>query len=398
MTTVSDTSVDTTAADDFSDLNQLDPAPPAAAVRSRSPLIAYVGPVVTFIVFVALWEYMHRTGLRTFFDKPGRLLPSLATVVDKSFVNPQPNVRNQLLVSGLGWTTFAALVGLLITIVLGITLAVVLVFVGLKMVWPNDAFGGKFPISWSLGIITGTIALSTILSIMFPKKLDLSYFLRFNGPEFGKSLGESFNFYLLDNWPLQFYHSLTLGWTLDRSQRLSAGLSGVQDLIAVYRALAQRCDHPLHLGLTEAGMRAFIRLAPAQQEALLDAIDQITGAKSDYADLPPGTRAISLPDNSYNRASPFLKVFGRPEGASVCECERVQSASLAQSLHLMNAADVPATGLVQASAVTRRSTEPSLQDGYPITQSASSLTAHEAAPRRRSKRHLRAAVVGCGPE
>jgi NitT/TauT family transport system permease protein len=126
MTTVSDTSVDTTAADDFSDLNQLDPAPPAAAGRSRSPLIAYVGPVVTFVVFVALWEYMHRTGLRTFFDKPGRLLPSLATVVDKSFVNPQPNVRNQLLVSGLGWTTFAALVGLLITIVLGITLAVVM--------------------------------------------------------------------------------------------------------------------------------------------------------------------------------------------------------------------------------------------------------------------------------
>lgn len=79
-----------------------------------------------------------------------------------------------------------------------------------------------------------------------------------------------------------------------------------------------------------------------QAEVLLDAIDQVTGAKSDYADLPPGTRAISLPDNSYNRASPFLKVFGRPEGASVCECERVQSSSLAQSLHLMNAADVKA--------------------------------------------------------
>jgi tellurite resistance protein TerC len=52
-------------------------------------------------------------------------------------------------------------------------LAVVLVFVGLKMVWLNDAFGGKFPITWSLGIIIGTIAISSILSIMFPKKLDL---------------------------------------------------------------------------------------------------------------------------------------------------------------------------------------------------------------------------------
>jgi (E)-4-hydroxy-3-methylbut-2-enyl-diphosphate synthase len=35
---------------------------------------------------------------------------------------------------------------------------------------------------------------------------------------------------------------------------LSAKLSGVQDLIHVYRELASRCDYPLHLGLTEAGM------------------------------------------------------------------------------------------------------------------------------------------------
>jgi (E)-4-hydroxy-3-methylbut-2-enyl-diphosphate synthase len=35
---------------------------------------------------------------------------------------------------------------------------------------------------------------------------------------------------------------------------LSAKVSGVQDLIAIYSALAARCDYPLHLGLTEAGM------------------------------------------------------------------------------------------------------------------------------------------------
>ncbi len=35
---------------------------------------------------------------------------------------------------------------------------------------------------------------------------------------------------------------------------LSCKVSGVQDLISVYRELAQRCDYPLHLGLTEAGM------------------------------------------------------------------------------------------------------------------------------------------------
>jgi (E)-4-hydroxy-3-methylbut-2-enyl-diphosphate synthase len=35
---------------------------------------------------------------------------------------------------------------------------------------------------------------------------------------------------------------------------LSAKVSGVQDLIAIYSDLAARCDYPLHLGLTEAGM------------------------------------------------------------------------------------------------------------------------------------------------
>jgi (E)-4-hydroxy-3-methylbut-2-enyl-diphosphate synthase len=35
---------------------------------------------------------------------------------------------------------------------------------------------------------------------------------------------------------------------------ISTKVSGVQDLIAIYRALARRCDYPLHLGLTEAGM------------------------------------------------------------------------------------------------------------------------------------------------
>ncbi len=49
-------------------------------------------------------------------------------------------------------------------------LAVVLVFVGFKMVWLNDAFGGKFPISWSLAFILGTIAVSVTASLLFPRK------------------------------------------------------------------------------------------------------------------------------------------------------------------------------------------------------------------------------------
>ena len=77
-----------------------------------------------------------------------------------------------------------------------------------------------------------------------------------------------------------------------------------------------------------------------QAEVLLDAVDRMLGSQTDFANLPPGTKAIALPDNSYNRSSPFLRVFGRPEGESVCECERVQSSSLAQSLHLINSSDI----------------------------------------------------------
>lgn len=51
-------------------------------------------------------------------------------------------------------------------------LSVVLIFVGLKMAFLNDWYGGKFPITYSLGFILGTIALSIIISLMFPKKLE----------------------------------------------------------------------------------------------------------------------------------------------------------------------------------------------------------------------------------
>ncbi|HJQ24723.1 MAG TPA: TerC family protein [Blastocatellia bacterium] len=49
-------------------------------------------------------------------------------------------------------------------------LAVVLIFVGLKMVWLNGLYGGKFPITVSLGVISGVIAASIILSLLFPQK------------------------------------------------------------------------------------------------------------------------------------------------------------------------------------------------------------------------------------
>ncbi len=48
-------------------------------------------------------------------------------------------------------------------------LALILVFVGLKMVWLNEWFGGKFPIEWSLGIIGLLLSFAMIGSLLRPR-------------------------------------------------------------------------------------------------------------------------------------------------------------------------------------------------------------------------------------
>src|ERR1700674_1702835 len=71
---------------------------------------------------------------------------------------------------------------------------------------------------------------------------------------------------------------------------LSAKVSGVQDLIDVYRALAAVCDYPLHLGLTEAGLGSkgivatTAALAPVLQEGIGDTI------RTSLTPLPNGDR------------------------------------------------------------------------------------------------------------
>jgi hypothetical protein len=73
-------------------------------------------------------------------------------------------------------------------------------------------------------------------------------------------------------------------------------------------------------------------------EVLLDAIDQVTDSVSNFGALPVGTRAIELPDESQQNY--FLTVFGKPKRESACECERSPDANLAQSLHLLNSAEI----------------------------------------------------------
>ena len=71
-------------------------------------------------------------------------------------------------------------------------------------------------------------------------------------------------------------------------------------------------------------------------EVMLDAINDVAGAKNSFNKQPVGVRAVALPDDSANSQSFFLRVFGRPQMDTACECERSATADLAQSLHLIN--------------------------------------------------------------
>ena len=69
-------------------------------------------------------------------------------------------------------------------------------------------------------------------------------------------------------------------------------------------------------------------------EVLLDCIDHVTGLPTSYSGLPKGTTAVQLPDEGYSNE--FLRLFGRPQRESACECERTTEPSLSQSLYVRN--------------------------------------------------------------
>lgn len=71
-------------------------------------------------------------------------------------------------------------------------------------------------------------------------------------------------------------------------------------------------------------------------EVMLDAINDASGAMNNFNHQPLGIRAVALPDDSSNVESFFLRVFGRPQMDTACECERTAIADLAQSLYLIN--------------------------------------------------------------
>ncbi len=73
-------------------------------------------------------------------------------------------------------------------------------------------------------------------------------------------------------------------------------------------------------------------------EVLYDAFHQVTGTTPTFNGWPAGTKATQLADT--DAAPYFLTVFGQPQATTACECERMQNANLAQSLHLLNSTEV----------------------------------------------------------
>lgn len=82
-----------------------------------------IGPLAVFVVVILFWEYMHRWGVRTFFDKPGFLVPSPVTVVHDSFIE---SAGRSNMLTGLKWTALVTFIGLGISIVIGMTLALIM--------------------------------------------------------------------------------------------------------------------------------------------------------------------------------------------------------------------------------------------------------------------------------
>ena len=70
-------------------------------------------------------------------------------------------------------------------------------------------------------------------------------------------------------------------------------------------------------------------------EQLLDAIGVATGSQPKFEGVPKNLRAVQLPDSKV-KDDGFLKLFGRPERESSCECERTTEVSLAHAMNLIN--------------------------------------------------------------
>ncbi len=102
-------------------------------------------------------------------------------------------------------------------------------------------------------------------------------------------------------------------------------------------------------------------------EVLADAITDITGKSEDYEGMPKGMRAMQLWNLRTN--SELLDTFGRPDENQDPPCERESSATMTQTLHLMNAAHIQKRiasedGYCRRLAASDRSAEAIIEELY----------------------------------
>lgn len=133
-------------------------------------------------------------------------------------------------------------------------------------------------------------------------------------------------------------------------------VSSGYDLKQLMRTICNSSTYQRTADATEDNVRdstCYSRYYPKRMtaEVLLDSIDDVLGSKTKFDSMPPGTRAVQLPDTSF--ASYFLTVFGRPDSATSCECERSTESNLAQSLHLMNSQEMHAKLSDTANRITQ---------------------------------------------
>jgi hypothetical protein len=80
-------------------------------------------------------------------------------------------------------------------------------------------------------------------------------------------------------------------------------------------------------------------------------IGQATGVPERFQGSPGITRAVQLWDSKAR--SDFLKLFGRPNRVSACECERTREPSVSQVLNLLNSPDIQAKFSHEAGTVAK---------------------------------------------
>lgn len=102
--------------------------------------------------------------------------------------------------------------------------------------------------------------------------------------------------------------------------------------------LFQLSSNPSETNLadTQNFSRYYRMRAPA--EALLDAVNDITGSSDRFYGLSRTARAIQT--WNHKLPSDFMDAFGRPDGNADCPCDRVEAPSLTQALHLMHSDDL----------------------------------------------------------